>query len=191
MHAVGDMGDRDLRLRPARKKGLENTAADLAVQSADAVDSTRTPNGQVGHVEGFRRGVRIPASKGQQPVETDAELFGICFQVPARDGRGEAVETGFYRGMGGKDVSGPCRGQCHFKGLSSVLHARSRSFEDRQRRVALVEMADLGLDAEQPQQMPAADAEHNLLLQPHLRTTAVKLGRDALVGGAVGRVVAV
>ena len=57
--------------------------------------------------------------------------------------------------------------------------------------MAFVEMADLGLQAQLAQHPPAADAQDDLLLQPHLRTAAVELAGDAPVGGTVDRVVGI
>ena len=55
--------------RPLGKKRLEEMPADLAVQTAHAVDRPAAADGQIGHVETFRRIARIPASQGQQVVE--------------------------------------------------------------------------------------------------------------------------
>ena len=63
-----------------------------------------------------------------------------------------------------------------------VLHVAAGPLEDGEGGVALVEMADLGLDAQRAQHPPAADAEDDLLLQPHLGAAAVELAGDAPVG---------
>ena len=57
--------------------------------------------------------------------------------------------------------------------------------------MALVEMTHLGVEAERAQQAPAADAEHQLLLQPQLRAAAVQLAGDAAHRRGIGGIVAV
>ena len=55
-------------------------------------------------------GVRAP--EGQQVAERDAELLpGVAAEVLLDQGRGEAVEAGGHRGVGGEEVAGPRGGQ--------------------------------------------------------------------------------
>ena len=55
----------------------------------------------------------------------------------------------------------------------------------------LVQVADLGLDAEGPEEAPAPDPEDQFLVQPQLGPAAVELARDPPEGRRIGRVVAV
>ena len=84
--------------------------------------------------------------------------------------------------MGREQVARPGGGQRHLEGLARFLHETPGPLQDGERGVALVQMADLGPDAQAPKQPPAADAEHQLLLQPQFRSAAVQLAGDAAVG---------
>ncbi len=72
-----------------------------------------------------------------------------------------------------------------------ALRELARPLQHREGGVALVEMADLDLRVQRLHQAPAADAQHDLLHQPHLAAAAVQLAGDAAIGRAVHRVVAV
>ncbi len=106
MHAVGDMGDRHLPGRPARVEVLEDAAADLAVQTADAVDGAAGARGQPGHVEGLL-GVRgVAASQRGQLLERNAQPFGIMQTVPGHQFGRVGIEAGGDGGVGGEKVAG-------------------------------------------------------------------------------------
>src|SRR5690348_8655413 len=66
MDAVGYVGHRHLGLRPARKEALKDPAADLTVQPADSINSSRAAHGEIGHVERLRRIVPIAPAKRHQ-----------------------------------------------------------------------------------------------------------------------------
>ena len=83
--SVGHVSDGHFVLRPVRKERLKDLPADLPVQAAHAIDRPAPPDCQIGHVEAFRRVVRVLAAQGQQIVECDAELlFGITDRGIAR-----------------------------------------------------------------------------------------------------------
>ena len=82
MDSVCNVSDRHFVLRPARKERRKDAPAHLPVQAAHPIDRSAPSYSQVGHIEGFRRVVRVLAAKGQQIVERDAEL------VPGHTNRG-------------------------------------------------------------------------------------------------------
>ena len=57
--------------------------------------------------------------------------------------------------------------------------------------MTFVEVAHLWVQTEFPQQPPAANAQNDLLFQPHLGITAVQLTRDPAMSGGIGEVVRV
>ena len=188
MHPVGDVPDRDLLSRPAREERLKEPAAHLAVQTAHAVDRSARPDGQEGHVE--RLSIRI-GPESEDPVHIGPQLLDVFAEVLPDEAQGEPIEARLDGGVGGEQVAGSRRAQRFFEPDSVVFHVAPRPLEDGKGGVALVQMADLRLDAERSQYPPAADAEDELLLQPHLRATTVELAGDASVDGAVQEVVRV
>ncbi len=65
----------------------------------------------------------------------------------------------------------------------------ARPLHEQERRVALVEVPRGGSDAQRPQRPDAADAQHQLLVQPHLAAAHVQDVGDGSVGLVVeGRV---
>ena len=64
--------------------------------------------------------------------------------------------------------------------LSSI---KARAFQNRERRVAFIQMANFGMEPERAQQTPAADAQHAFLLQAQFRSAAVEFAGDASVSG--------
>jgi len=71
------------------------------------------------------------------------------------------------------------------------LHELARTLDHRQRGMALVEMADLDVQAERLDQAPPAHAEDDLLQQADLGVAPVERRRQAAVGRRVEGVVAV
>jgi len=189
---VRHVAHRNLALRPAREEVPEELAAHCAVEAAHPVERAAATDGEVGHVEGFGRIIRVLPSECQEIVETDPQAFlGIWPEVPLNEGRVEAVEAGRHRRVRGEDVSRARDRQGHVEGAPALLHEGPGALEHRERRVPLVEVADLGLEPEGPQQAPAPDAQHQLLLQAQLGASAVQLARDGAEGRRVRGVVAV
>ena len=142
-------------------------------------------NGSSGS-SGFSR----PSASRFTKVQTQAVL-GVPSQVQIDQPGGKAVEPGGDRSVGREDIADPCDRQRNVEGLSLHLHETPRPFEHGERRVALVEMADLRLEAKRTQQAPAADAQDELLpggeAPGHRRTAA----DDAARRRRVSRIVAV
>ena len=192
MHAVGDVRHRDLDLGPARIERLEDAAAHLSVQAADAVHSTAAADGEVGHVEGLVRVAGALAAERQKVGEPDAEAFlGVGAEVARHELRREAVEAGRDRGVRGEEVAGAGDLQRDVERLPGLVHEGGGPFQDREGGVPFVQVTDLGHLAERPEEQPAADAEEDLLAEPELHAAAVELAGDAADGRRVRRVVAV
>lgn len=65
MDAVGHMTDWNFLRRPEWEKRFEQMSAYPAMQTAHAIDRAAAANRQMGHVERFRRVVRVLAAQGQ------------------------------------------------------------------------------------------------------------------------------
>ena len=70
-------------------------------------------------------------------------------------------------------------------------HHLARALDEQERRVALVQVPDGGLDAERSQRAHAADPEHELLAEAHLAAAHVEDVGDRPIGLVVGRDVGV
>ena len=114
------------------KRGLEDAAADLAVQAAYAVDRAGPPNSQIGHVEWFLCVIRVSAPKGEKTIHPDTQFVRIFSQILTRQGRREAVKTCRHGCMGGKHVACACGGKRHIKGLTCFCHKRPNPFKNGQ-----------------------------------------------------------
>ena len=178
--AVGDVSDRYFVLRPVGKERLEDVPAHLPVQAADAVDRAAPADGQVGHIETLRRVVRVLAAHRQQIVDGDAKLvLGVLAEVVLDESGSEAVEARGDRGVGGEEVPRSRGGQCDLERLPGFVHEGPGSFQDGERRMPFIQVADLRLDAERVEQSPSADPQHDLLLETQLRPAPVELAGDA------------
>ena len=149
MNAVGHVSDRHFVLRPVRKEGLKEVPAHLPMQATHAIDRPAAADRQIGHVETFRRVVRVLPAQGQQIVECDAELLlGVATQVLLDEGRIEAVKAGGYCRVGGEEISRSRDGQCHFEGLPRLFHETPGAFQHGEGRMPFIQMTDFRLDAE-------------------------------------------
>ena len=77
------------------------------------------------------------------------------------------------------------------KGWPGLFHETASALENGEGRVPLVQVTDLGLQAERAEQAPSADPEQQFLLQAQLRAAAVELAGDAAMRGIIRGVVAV
>ena len=182
--AVGHVIDGNLSFWPARKHRLEEPAADLAVQSADAVDVPRATDRETGRPEWLGVVAGNDPTKPKQPLKADAQLGQITAPVRKilrEQLRGKGIESCRHRGVRrehGARARRPERGR---EGQSQGLHRAARALEDRQRGVSLVEMTGPHLKTERVEQPPPADPEHDLLAQPGFGGGVVELAGDAPV----------
>ena len=104
---------------------------------------------QVRHVEWLRPVGRVLAAQGQQLGDQDAELLlGVAAEVLLDEGGSEAVEPGGDGRVGGEQVAGPRDRQRGLEGLPGLLHEAPGTFQDDERRMPFVQVADLGPDPE-------------------------------------------
>ena len=107
------------------------------------------------------------------------------------ESRSEPVEPGGHCGVRGEEVPRARGSQRDFEGLPGLFHEGVRAFQDGERRVPFIQMADLRVDAERAEQPPSADPEEQFLLEAQLRPAAIQLAGDPPMSGGVRRVIAV
>ena len=108
MNSIGNMSHRHFVFRPPREEWPKDAPAHLPVQSAHAVDRAAPSYSQVGHIEGFRRVMRVLAAKAQQIVGWNTQNGpGITAEVLLHEGGSETVKTGVHRRVGRKEVAPP------------------------------------------------------------------------------------
>ena len=192
MDSVGHVSDRDFVLRPVREERQKDVPAHLAMQAAHAIDLPAPANCQIRHVERLRRVVRVLAAKSQQIMERDAELLlRVSAQVLLDEGRSETVKAGGYRRVGGEEIAGSRRGECHFEGLARLFHEVAGALQHGEGRMPFIQVTDLRLDSERSEQPPSADPEQQFLLETQLRAAAIELAGDPPMSRDVRRVIAV
>src|SRR6516225_9160871 len=194
MDAIGDVTDRHLDLRPARKQRLKDMPADPAVQPAHAEGQQRATRRQIHHIEGLVSVVGMGTTQRQEFPQLETGLVEKTLDVARifaeRVGR-EAVEPGFYRGMGGEQIPGPCCPQRLPERETRAPHVGSRPLENGEGGMTLVQVADLDLGGERLDRPPPGDPENDLLRDADFGPGVVELAGDAAVGRAVERVVGV
>ena len=186
------MADRNLGFGPARKDVREYPPADLTVQTAHAVHRTAAPNREVRHVEGLAIVLGIMSAERQHVAERDAQFVLGIITAPIRHQPAvKAVETGRDRRVRGEKITRPGHRQRLGKRHRIVFHESARTLQSRERRVSLIEMADVCMDTQSPQKPPSANPQHPFLLQPQFRSAAVEFGCDAAVFGQIFRIVGI
>src|SRR5208283_302649 len=98
------------------KQRRKELPADFSMQATHAIHRAAATDCQIGHVEIFRRVVRILAAQGQQVVEGNSEfLLRITVEVLLDERRSETVKPGGHCRVGGKEIPRSRGGQRHFK----------------------------------------------------------------------------
>ena len=118
-------------------------------------------------------------------------ILGIIAQMLPEQLRREAIKAGFHRRVGRKEIASPGHLERHLKRLPRRFHEIQGSLQDSEGRVAFVQMANFGIQSQRPQEPPAADAQHDLLGDAHLRPAAIQFIGDAAHDGRIFRVVQV
>ena len=133
--------------------------------------------------------VGILAAQGQQALDADAQLVGLALQVGADQVGVEMVVARRHRSVGGEHVAGPDHLEGRFEVEALVLHQQVDALEGQEGRVALVQVADGGLEAQGDQGPQAADAQQDLLADAHVVVAAVQpAGQFAVLGPVLGQV---
>ena len=162
------------------------------MQSADTVDCSAATHRQIRHVERFEVIVRILAAQRQQIPQADIQRIGrIARQILLHQRGCEPIETGGYCGMRGEHVARARRDQRRIEWHAIVEHEHARAVQYGQRGMPFIQMAHIGAQIQGIEQAPAADAEHDLLLQPKLGAAAIELAGDATACGVIRNVIAV
>ena len=166
--------------------------AHFPMQATHTIHSSASPNCQIGHVEAFRRVVRIMAAEREQIIQCDAEfLHGVTAQVLFDERLSEPVKAGGHRRVCSKDVPRSSSSQCNFKRLTCILHKISCAFQHSEGGVPFVQVTYFRLKAERTQQPPSADPKHHFLFQAQFRSAPIEFACNASMNGGVCSVVAV
>ena len=150
VHAVGDVTDRHLVLRPSRERAAQRCCRLTSpCKSADAVDRPAPAHREVGHVERLRRVVGIPASQRQQLVHRNAQfVLGVPAEILLDQGRRKAVKARGDGGVGGEEIAGARGRQRHVERLPGLFHETPGALQHGEGCMAFIEMADVRLDSE-------------------------------------------
>ncbi|HTQ23323.1 MAG TPA: hypothetical protein VMI09_01420 [Candidatus Binataceae bacterium] len=144
------------------------------MELAYRIDRAASADRKIGHVERLTSVLGIVAAQRQKVPEIDSEhVIGIASQVALDHCRIDAVEPGRNRSMGCKEIAGARSGQRNLERLSVLDHEFTCAFEYGKSRVAFVQMADFRFETDGAEQSPAADAEHQLLLQAQFFPAAI------------------
>ena len=122
----------------------------------------------------------------------NAKLFlGVPTKVLLDESRSEAVKARSHRSVRGEKVARSRDGQRDFKRLPGLIHESPGSFQNGERRMPFIQVADFRLDAERMKQSPSADSQHQFLLESQFRPAPIKLAGNASVSRKVRQVVGV
>ena len=126
-------------------------------------------------------------TEADQLFKSDAELRRIVAKVfPHQLERKRVVPRG-HRGVRGENIARRHDLERRVKIKLVLSHAAPDQFERKKRAVAFIHVIRRGLDPHRVQRVDAADAEHDLLLDPHLMIAAIELRGDEPVVRAVLR----
>ena len=188
--AVGDVGDRDvvdLALGPHR---VPHLARDLAVAAGHAVGGAAGSQRELGDAERLGLLVGVRAAEADDLGGRDAERARDVAERVLDLVRRVGVVAGRDRRVGGEDRA-PAgdlqRGRQ--RAVAAVL--APRELERHERRVALVEVHDAGLDPHRLERADAADAEQQVLREPRVLVADVEAAGDPARGLGVLRPVRV
>ena len=189
--AVGHVRDRHLVDRPVGPQVVPHLARDLAVALGDAVGDPARAQRELGHAERLRLLVGVRAAAPHELVRIDAQLGREPGQR-LRHLRGRiGVVAGRHRRVGREHGPPPDGLERVLERAAGRLALGARQLQARERRVALVEVHDAGIDPERVQRAHAADPEHRVLAEPHAGIADVQPRRDPAVGQVVLRPVGV
>ncbi len=185
VHAVGDRLDRDFRERQVRHHAPPELARDARVQARHGVLVRREAHREDRHREELARLVAHLAAELEELVERDAELVDVPAEVLPQELRREHVDARGHGRVGREDVAGRRDLARLGEGEVLLLHETPDPLERDEGGVPLVDVPDRRGPAELLEGAQAADAEHDLLLEPHLEAAAVEARGDLAVGRLV------
>lgn len=134
-------------------------------------------------------GCKPPQS--EEAFQIQAQFFVVALEVLLDQVRRKVVVPRRHGGMGGEDVA--CAGHLHRLAEAEAVapHQLPDAFQGEKGGMPLVQVADLGGDAQRHQGAHPADAQHDFLAQPHFVVPAVEPGGDFPLVEAVFRQVGV
>ena len=141
------------------------------MQPAHAVRRRGQPDRERGQVE-----VAVVGPDRERLVGLAAHVADPGIEVAAHQLAVEGLVARRHRRVGGEDGGRLHRGERLGQAVAR-LHPLARALERQERDVALVHVPHGGVDAERAQRAHAADAEHDLLAQPHLAAAHVERRR--------------
>ncbi len=144
------------------------------MQPRDGVLVAREPHGQHRHREEFAALLADLAAEVEELVEGDPQLVDVAAEVlPEHLGR-EDVDARGHRRVRREDIAGRRHLPRLREAEALLLHETANLLERHERRVALVDVTDRGVPPDLLERTRPADAEHDLLLEPHLVAAPVE-----------------
>ena len=183
VHAVGDRGDRHVRLVERRPQAVEHPAADLTVQERDAVGALGQAEAHHGHVEHAAvAAVVVLGTEPEDPVDRYAADRALRAEVLLHQLAREAVDAGRDRGVRGEHGAGAGDLERSVEVEVGAVVGQGQladPLEPEEPGVALVGVEHLrlhvaGQAAVGAHGPDAADAEEQLLEEPVLGGAAVE-----------------
>ncbi len=133
-----------------------------------------------------------PSASNSSRLMPSLAMYSLkCGRYCAMSAGGYGIEANGHGRVRGEDVARPRRPQGVPERHATIFHEAARAFQDDERSVPLVHVAHVDVEVHGLQGPPAADAQHELLHQPELRTSPVQLAGDAAIDRAVHRIIAV
>jgi len=130
----------------------------------------------------------IAAAKRQESVEGDRQILSAYERrYLAITSGANRSNPGFDRRVGREQIARPRHRQRGARTIDADRPCTSERAPTRQTRRALRSDGRLWIHSRRTQQAPAADAEHQFLLQPKLPFAAVQLAGDATMRRGVRR----
>ena len=127
--------------------------------------------------------VRVAAER-EQPRRIDADLVAHRARALPHLGVREHVVAGGHRGVRGEHrvIAHAIHGRVEIRAVAAEF---AHAFDHHERRVTLVGVPGVGVDADGAQHAHAAHAEHPFLAQAVVAATGVERVREFAVGGIV------
>ena len=191
VHPVGHRGDRQIVRRHAGPEPRPHLPRDAAVQLAHPIGRAREADGQNGHRERLPLVGGILPSQGEELVPVEAKPAMVRAEVAVHQIRGKDVNPGGHGCVRGEDVAGGHQFPRHRKPHPLLLHYPPDALQREEGRMALVQVADGGLDPEGGQRADPADPEQDLLPDPHVLVPAVQVSGHGAIFRTIARQVGV
>jgi len=187
MDAVGHMPDRNLLLGHPRPDGLPHLTGNAPVDGADPVGLTGKAKGQNGHAERLFFRVRPGAAELEQFVKADVTVADVVCEILLHQLGVKGIVPRRHRRVRGENAAGGHRLQGLDEGKLLLGNQHPDPLQPQEGCVAFIHVKHGGLDSHGIQGLHPANAQHDLLADPHVMVPAVQLVGDIPVIGRVGR----